>query len=390
VLVFAAVNGLLLYATSDGFQTLVTPASTGTRALQLSVALVVAAVVGYVLWSLTGFFRQLLEGQRLRRGSRLSRRLTRGQVRHRDGLRRHYREAREAVAELNRHRDGWRQELRDAARDGAKAFPGRNAYGPGATVLAPLRSRRTRAEAPTVAALGTAVRALAEVLRANDIAASDPGTGRQTLAEDRQELYRMLDYAEEEWTYREATLATRLQLRFGAEAAAATAFGNVGESLRSYTVTRYRMDVETFWSRLQPVLQQRHQETYSGLQDAKTQLDFLVSCVVLSAATTAGWLGALLVRMPAVLLLVALAVLGPLATWMFYLAAAEVYVAFTETVRAAIDLHRLDLLDALQLRRPSGLREERALWAALQQVSTYGVEWLDIGYRPDHDPEAPA
>ena len=384
VLAFAFFNGLLVYASSRSFRARVTGQTATTRVLDATVLLIGVAVVAYVLWSLAGFFRQVLEGQRLRRTSFIARKLTGVQLERRDLLRKERAGARQNVAEIARQRQRWRESLSAAASEGVKNFPEKNQYGADAPALRRLRERRRRAAAPSVADLNDAVHELSNVLRQNDIRAVYDDTNRHTLEEDRWELYLLLDHAQDEWNSRELTLATRLQSRFGAEAVAATAFGNVGESLRSYALTRYSMNLETFWSRFQPLLQ-RHQDFYGALQDAKVQLDFLVSCLLLTALTTVVWVVALPFGTSSPVMFFAVALLGPLITWIFYLAAVENYVAFGETVRTSIDLYRLELLDALHIRQPSGLRDERALWRALQRVSSFGEEWLDIGYQHDSD-----
>ena len=198
------------------------------------------------------------------------------------------------------------------------------------------------------------------------------------------ELLVLFDYAEDEWVARERTMANRLEARFGTGAIAATAFGNVGESMQHYAFSRYRINLAVFWSRLQPLVQQ-HKEFYAGLQDAKVQLDFMVVCVFLSAFSTAVWLVVLPIWASVGWLLLAVVVLGPLLSRLFYLAATENYVAFGELVRSSVDLYRFDLLDALHVARPRSLRDERVLWDALRRVSAAGQEGVDLSYR-HHEP----
>jgi hypothetical protein len=149
--------------------------------------------------------------------------------------------------------------------------------------------------------------------------------------------------------------------------------------MQAYARTRYGINLATFWSRLQPVLQ-KDAAFYGVLQDAKAQLDFLVSSFWLSAMTTTVWVVALPWRPQAVWLFVAMAVAGQLVARFCYVAAVENYVAFGEIVRTSIDLHRFELLDALHIARPSSLRQERQIWESLQRVTSYGQEWVDIGY----------
>ena len=108
------------------------------------------------------------------------------------------------------------------------------------------------------------------------------------LQADRRDLLTLFNYAGDECLARELALANELQARFGLGAVAPTALGNVGANMQSYAWTRYGLNLATFWSRLQPVLQ-KHQDFYAVLQEAKVQLDFLVASVFLSAATTIVW-----------------------------------------------------------------------------------------------------
>jgi hypothetical protein len=388
VLVFGFLNGVILYLEVGWFRAWAEPQlSVAARAVDVVATLVGLAVVAYVLWGLSGFLRQVLEGQHLRRESRLAGFLRGAQLRRLRAARHEYQHARDAAAGIAAAKPHWVDQLVDAAIKGNEAHAGRNSYDgqPGnaaADALATLRRRRERAEPPEPLEVQTAVAELGKVLAENDI-----DTAPAALERDRDDLYVLLDYAEDEWAAREAALGGRLQARFGAGAVAATAFGNVGESMQSYTLSRYRLNLPTFWSRLQPLLQ-KHQEFYAGLQDAKVQVDFLVSCVFLSALTTVFWVVALPFWGDSVWLLLAVLVLGPLITWGFYLAATENYVAFGELVRTSVDLYRFELLDALHLNRPRSLRDERLLWNAMQLVASSGQPWVDLGYRHDDTAKA--
>jgi hypothetical protein len=388
VLVFGFLNGVLLYLEFGWFRAWAEPQiSVAARAFDGITTLVGLAVVAYVLWSLSGFLRQVLEGQHLRRGSRLAGFLRGAQLGRLRAARAEYQQARDAAAGIAGAKPRWVDQLVDAAIRGSEQHAGHNNYtGKAGTAAADaldaLRQRRERAETPEPREVETAVAELENVLEANDI-----DTPPAALERDRDELYVLLDYAEDEWAAREAALADRLQARFGAGAVAATAFGNVAESMQSYTLSRYRLNLPTFWSRLQPLLQ-KHEEFYAGLQDAKVQVDFLVSCVFLSALTTVFWVIALPLWGNSVWRLLAVLVLGPLVTWGFYRAATENYVAFGELVRTSVDLYRFDLLDALHLTRPRSLRDERVLWNAMQRVASSGQPWVDLGYHHDNEAKA--
>jgi hypothetical protein len=190
----------------------------------------------------------------------------------------------------------------------------------------------------------------------------------------------LIDFAEDEWAARHVAQANVLQLRFGPGAVAPTAFGNVAESMHGYAFSRYHLDLVTFWSRLQSLLQ-KQKDFFATLQDAKTQLDFLVASIFLSALTTLVWVVVLPVWSDAVGLFLMVALLGPLVTRLLYLTGVENYMAFADVVRTAVDLYRFDLFDALHVARPSGVRDERVLWEALQRISSLGQEEVELSYR---------
>lgn len=387
VLAFAFLNGVVLYLGFGWFRAWAEPQiSVAARAFDLVAVLVGLAVVAYVLSSLSAFLQQVLEGQHLWHGSWLADRLRRAQLRSYQELRAQYREARDAVVRTTKAKSVWTKRLLEAAERGSQEHRGHNAYdglaGPAPAALARLRRHQRKAKPLAITDLEEAVVQLSAALAGNDVT-----TGPTALSQHRLDLLMLFDYAEDEWAERELALANRLRARFGTGAVAATAFGNVGRSMQSYAFSRYRLDLTTFWSRLQPLVQ-KHQEFYGGLQDAKVQLDFLVLCAFLSAFSTAVWLVVLPIWAGAWWLLLAVAVLGVVLTRLFYLAATENYVAFGELVRSSIDLYRFDLVDALRMPRPGSLRDERLLWDTLRRVSAAGQEEIDLSYRqPDQAKE---
>jgi hypothetical protein len=381
ILVFGFINGAFLYKEFAWFKGWAQPQISGTaRAFDLAAILIGIAVVAYVLWSLNGFLRQVLEGAHLHPHSKLGRYLKGRQSACRRKLREEYYEARDTTAGIGEHKTLWQKRLSTAAREGQKIkrndYDGRN--GEAAKAINALRQQQEQAIPPTLTTLEGAVIHFETVLTANNLS-FPPEEGMTLLARDRLELLKLFDYAKEEWEAREVALASQLQARFGVGAIAPTAFGNIAESMQSYAFTRYRMNLTTFWSRLQPVLQKKS-DSYGVLQDVKLQLDFLVACIWLASLTTLLWLIVLPVSNHVGWLVFLVAVVGPLTTWLFYRAAVESYVGFGEVVRTSVDLYRLELLDALHIRRPSGLREERVVWQALQGVVSYGQEWVDVSY----------
>jgi hypothetical protein len=383
VLVFAFVNGVILYVEFEWFRGWADPQITGTaRAFDAAALLISVVVIAHVLWSINGFLRQVLEGQYLRESSFLGRQLRKTQLERFRRLRKEYSDARKSAADLTMKRRAWTKALAEVALIGAKTD--KNDYdgttGPAAEALANLRSERVQANTIAINVLQDAVDKFKTVLRDNNIN-KDPGQDRpNSLSADRRDLLTLFDYAADEWVARELSRANELQARFGERTVAPTALGNVSASMQSYALTRYGLNLETFWSRLQPVLQ-KQQAFYIALQDAKVQLDFLVASVFLSALTTIVWVVTLPIGGQSAYVFLSIAALGPMVTVVFYRAAVENYVAFGEIVRTGIDLYRFELLEALHLQWPRSLRDERALWEALRRVTSFGQEWVDFSYQ---------
>ena len=102
----------------------------------------------------------------------------------------------------------------------------------------------------------------------------------------------------------------------------------------------------------------------------------------MSAISTAIWVPILVFSGGPWWLFLIVATAGYFATWLCYELAVRNYVVFTELVRASVDLYRFPLLQALHIALPGGIRDERAAWAALQSLSTYGQP-VDISYQND-------
>jgi hypothetical protein len=142
--------------------------------------------------------------------------------------------------------------------------------------------------------------------------------------------------------------------------------------------------MSTFFTRLQTYLVKKDDKAYSIVIDAKTQLDFLVTCCWYSALTTAIWY-VLLVAWGDLGTFLWLATLGPAATLAFYYLAVENYVAYAEIVKACLDVNRFALLGALDIPLPGSNREERRLWAALSRSSLARFDGIEFGYE-HHEP----
>ena len=272
----------------------------------------------------------------------------------------------------------WQAELCVAAVDGIRRHRDQTAYvstpSPAARLIASLRSS---AVPVTDERLEHAVDLLRIELRASD-------EGRSALRRDRFDLLDLFDYASRAWGPLEVRYFNQRQSLFGGGFVAPTSMGNVAESMQNYALSRYRLNLETFWSRLQVVIQ-ANKEFYTTLQDAKTQLDFLVACCWLSVATWIPWMIAMPFVAPSIWMYLPVAVAGPFLAYLFYALGTTNYATLADLVNSGVDLYRFGLLQALKIPLPRGARQEQALWARLRDFSSFGQE-VELSYADQKAP----
>ncbi len=132
-----------------------------------------------------------------------------------------------------------------------------------------------------------------------------------------------------------------------------TRLGNVLRAAEDRAGRRYGLDAVAVWPRLYPLISEKLAAT---LTDQRDQLDLAARfCVVFFVAALAA---AAVVFRHGLWLLVPGAAL--LMAWLSYRAAIAAAIAYGETIEAAFDLHRFDLLKALHLPLPSDRETERA------------------------------
>jgi hypothetical protein len=379
VLVFGLLNALLLGWQVEAFRAWAPAQFQGFKGLYVVPILLGGSVIAYLLFSVNVYLRQVLEGRRL---------LPRPLVEYLAGVERErhdritdtYYEAVEEFESISASRPDWRRDLKAAAANGEKrpqpgaAYPANH---PAAAALAALVARRRRGEPVRRDDLDGAVNALSSALATLNRGAGTPDAKR--LTRDYLEMLGLLDDAERGWDARRIATLNRLEMEFGPGEPRPTRMGNVAAALEGYAQTRYRMNLDTFWNRMQPALQ-KNEKFFGMLTETKTQLDFLVASCWLCLLTGAGWVCAI-PWLPFSWPFYLVVVLGaPALARFFYQLALENYVVFTDVVRSAVDLFRFQLLKDLHLPLPTGIRAERALWTALQDLSTFGKEGLEIGY----------
>jgi len=251
-----------------------------------------------------------------------------------------------------------------------------NRAGQSGSLIRELSRRRVRGELIDPEELKVAVQRLRRELRVCQLTTELDGDQVElnavinfTEAKVQQEIIRIFNDRQFNFPYAPILAPTVL---------APTAMGNIALSIRSYALSRYQLNIESFWTRLQKVMQ--NEPFYAVLQDAKVQLDFLVSLFWLSIVSTGAWLVSLAVFGYSLWLYLAIALAGPCVIWALYRLALQNYRAFADLMRSAVDTYRMRLLKELHLPEPGGSREEAALWQALQDRMDYAKDF-NLGYR---------
>jgi hypothetical protein len=257
-----------------------------------------------------------------------------------------------------------------------------------------VRTKSQSGEAPSVTELETAVDAIVKELAINNADLKDQD-GQQTesaaalhgaqvdvqnaidFARDKLEDDRIRFYNEQQFNCPVVVRRSDEDPAMPMNVLAPTRLGNIARTVRSYGMTRYAMDLDVLWTRMQDVLQKK--QAYAAIQEAKTQLDSMAALWWLTVIFTALWTLRLMFTSSSTLAFLAVAGLGPLIAWAWYAIACETYRVFADLVRSAVDLHRLDLLAALSLPRPPGLTEERVVWAQVSRRTGYGGD-TDFDY----------
>lgn len=139
----------------------------------------------------------------------------------------------------------------------------------------------------------------------------------------------------------------------------ATRLGNILRASEMYPFDRYGADAVLVWPRLYPLLPD---SVITGIGQARESLEFLLLLSAL-AATLGVLSGIFLLVVTAAPWLFLLCFWGPLAiaimAYRSSLGAARLY---AEILRSAFDLHRLDVLTAMQLPAPTDSAAERERW----------------------------
>jgi hypothetical protein len=146
---------------------------------------------------------------------------------------------------------------------------------------------------------------------------------------------------------------------------APTYLGNEAAALRAYCKSRYGMDFEFFWPRLELALR-NDDKMNAALTNARIQLEFSILSFILSGLFFVGWLLILLGVGRSALAIVLVAGLTQPVTALWLWIVHQSYAALAEVMRAVVDVSRFELLKALHQPLPRTLDAERRLWERLE------------------------
>jgi hypothetical protein len=369
---FLFANSLMTYRVSYWFQVWVKKyffSQDSTRLALLSFTLLLIVVIlSYFLSMLSVVMREVLEGKRLI-GSFLSNVLSQ---RYRDRLieveaRLH--KARTRYISIRQNQQRWSREISAAYQLGKTALTSTYQHSAGIDTL--LGLRRSNQEI-ALDALNAQVDLVITGLKGNnpELVQGPNAASSATLDDDQGKILQLIRYVVDKAEAEYATYLAEFQFDYAGEEVAPTKMGNISRIAPHYAATRYSMNLDLLWTRLQKVAAS-DTNFYSGLQDAKMQVDFLVGLVWYSILFTLTWVGVLPFLGEGRSLFPWIAALGPLISYTWYRVALQNYRAFADLLCATVDLFRLDLLKALHVPLPVNAEQEFLLWESIERRLAY-------------------
>ena len=378
VLAFAFLNGVVAYPLIwawRGWADANILKATAAGAAFFTTSLVVAlALSAYVLASLGTFLRRVLEGQWPRRLRAI---FVPSQYARREALVESLTQAGLEVADIGYSPD-WIARVGAAWTEGRQNHPGvawaapnPDAIGVRLTELDRLRIRYDVIPAARLEALAGALAAALQTCDMDQSPALDAYYRR---------LQALIQYATDRARGRRAQLQNELNSNFGEQDIAPTKMGNVANTIQGYVMRRYHCNFETVWSNLQRIVP-KDDKAEAALQEAKTQLDFLVACCWLSLLSALLWSFYFAFADPNRWGFLAAALGGPVFAYMWYRAAAEQYRSFADVAMTSFDTFRFDLLGQIGVSLPANVEEERLIWENFDRLATFG-ELQNFQYDP--------
>jgi hypothetical protein len=287
------------------------------------------------------------------------------------------------LRDLRRGREQWMARV-GAAREEGITTPLAGAYRVPPEIVNLFESRRKR-ELIKASQIEAAVMALctafknhpAETRTAGQIELTAAG---EDLDDKANELRELIEEAINHTGLEASKAENILQIDFGTDDLAPTRLGNIALSVQSYFISRYEMNFNFFWTRIQKQMQ-AEDKFYPVVQAAKAQLDFHVAMFWLSCLFSVVWTVIVALWGYSPLLLVFTAVIVPLlVTRVFYELAVQSYRSYADLLRTTLDLYHFSFLDSLHIALPPSLNDEREVWRALNQVLMSG-DYRDLPYK---------
>jgi hypothetical protein len=366
---FLFLNALMVYRVSYHFQQWVKLyffSQDTTRQAVLSFALLLlVTVISYVVSTLRVFLREVLEGKHFL-GDFLSNALSQ---RYRDRLthlEEELRKTRKRLRTIREKQETWTRVMGNAYQQGKSTL---QCHYQRPAALTRLLDRRDSNQEIDLAQLDTQAEAMTTVLLANSPERDTEESRKLDL--DHGALLQLIRYAADRAQEEYTRLLTEFQFDYAGEDVAPTKMGNISQVAPHYAASRYSMNLDIFWTRLQKVIES-DANFYSVLQDAKTQLDFLVALVWYTLAFTLFWGIVLPYTYEGQVVFLGIVMVGPCLAYLWYRVALQNYRAFSDLLCASVDLFRLDLLKALHLPLPANAEQERLVWETIEQRLVYG------------------
>lgn len=156
-----------------------------------------------------------------------------------------------------------------------------------------------------------------------------------------------------------------------------TRIANLRAALRQYAAARYGMDFELFWGQLAAA--KAGDAAFEALHEAsETRMQFVTNMFFV-ACTFFPWLLIGFFKTHLWLLSSIVAAASALAAFIYYRAVVESFRSMIIERRAAIDIHRFDVMKALRLPKPQNLDIEKRTWTDAHRHVAYG-EPITIAY----------
>jgi hypothetical protein len=366
VLVFALLSLLASVVVLEPARRLLDGVLTLTTTWQVlggGLSIVVLAIGGFLFWSLNPWLRRVLEGDVLL--PRWARQWFESrQQAHLKSLERKIADLRVEVYDYRRvHKmsHNWAKQL-NAAR--SRGLASTQAPDKGVmdcaknTVnkLESLRDKHQRLPFHDVEKLFSKVKRLLES------ASADTHTALDQLHRALVPLY---DYGWEACENEYGIRVAERQFKYPQETALApTDLGNAARLHRDYAWSRFGMDIDVFWLRMQKLVTA---DEHFGpiIETAKLQLDVAVAMTAMLGTWTICWSTIVALRTNTLGLYAVVALAGSLLTMIFYGVAVQHFRTFSEVVRSAVDLFRFALLKELHIPLPADSNEEKQVWERL-------------------------